>query len=189
MANESSAPAALVPRRLSLRQVEELAEWPYDEQPFYIDQVHRSLRNDVPQLMTQRVCVTWGYDDPTLPSGDQLVGFGVIHMSTNYFEVADRKQHVYIPLLSVKPKIESKGYGGSIVSHLILEAEKTVRHENKHEQKVSEQLFLDVYAKNERAIARYKKSGFRIINEANPLYDEREENAPYFVMARSLDCR
>lgn len=166
-----------------------MAKWPYDQDPFYIGQVHRSLSFDIPQLMTQRVCVTWGYDDLELPVGQQLVGFGVIHMSTNYFEVADRKRHCYIPLLSVKPKIQSKGYGGAIISHLIQVAEQTVKHENRHEQVVSEYLFLDVYAANKKAIERYKKSGFVIINEQEPLYDELESNAPYFVMARALNCR
>ncbi len=189
MASGPLVPALLVPKRLSLREVEELAEWPYDQEPFYIGQVHRSLLFDIPQLMTQRVCVTWGYFDPALPATDQLVGFGVIHMSSNYYEVTDRKMHCYIPLLSVKPKIESKGYGGSIISHLIEEAERTVRHENRHEQKVSEHLFLDVYAQNEKAIERYKKSGFVVINETAPLYDECENDAPYFVMAKALNCR
>lgn len=108
MANGPLVPAPLIPRRLSLRQVQELVEWPYASEPFYVAQVQRALQYDIPSLMEQRKCVTWGYDDPSLPGANRLIGFGVIHLSSNYYEVADRKKHVYIPLLSVKPNIPSR---------------------------------------------------------------------------------
>ena len=182
-------PSPLLPRRLSLREVQELSEWPYASEPFYVAQVQRSLLSDIPQLLQQRVCVTWGYDDADLPTAERMVGFGVIHISSNYFEVADRKMHFYIPLLSVKPKIASKGYGGSIVAHLIREAEQGVQRANRHQPQLSEYLFLDVYVENERAIECYQKQGFEIINNQSPLLDELENNSPYFVMARALNCR
>lgn len=186
MSNGPPVPAILIPKLLSLREVEELAEWPYPDEPFYVNQVHRSLVYDIPQLMAQQVCGTYGYYDPALPAGEQLVGFGVIHMSSNYYELTDRKKHCYIPLLSVKPQIESKGYGGTIVSHLSQEAARIVKHLNKQAQVISENLFLDVYVANEAAINCYRKNGFVIINESDPLIDEDEDNAPYFVMAKSV---
>ncbi len=189
MANPDLEPVKLVPERLSLREVEEIADWPYATEPFYIDQVKRSLSSDIPLLMIQGICVTWGYHDVSLNFSDKLIGVGVLQMSSGYFEVTDRKQHCYIPLLGIRPDIVSKGYGGSIVSHLVQQAEKTVRQENRSELKVYEHLFLDVYTENEKAIHCYQREGFRIINESDPFLDEDENNAPYYVMTKELNYR
>lgn len=62
-----------------------------------------------------------------------------------------------------------------------------MKHANRREQRVSEHLFLDVYVANESAIRCYTKCGFRILNAAAPFYDEQENHAPYYVMAKALN--
>ena len=184
MSSEPLVSAPLTPRLLSLREVEEIAAtWEYDPQPFYVGQVQRSLDFDIPLLMKQGICAVWGYYDPGVGQQDQPVGFGAIHLSTLYSDLTDRKPHFYIPLLSVRPKVESKGYGSSIVNHLVQEAERARSIRSNH---TSDLLFLDVYGENDRAIRCYLANGFEIINEEAPLHDEVESGAPYFVMAKLL---
>jgi ribosomal protein S18 acetylase RimI-like enzyme len=73
----------------------------------------------------------------------------------------------------VNPVIQSRGYGTSIVRHLIGEAAILARHQ----RGCHDVLFLDVYAANERAIGLYKRCGFETIT-AEPIPDPQENGAP-----------
>ena len=170
-----------------MREVQQLADWPYAKEPFYIAQVQNALLHTISFLMSEQICVTWGFDDAALPDGERLIGFGVMHLSDLYAAVTEHKRHLYIPLLSIKPNIQSKGYGRTIVQYLVEEAERSVRAvAQQRGMAISDHLFLDVYIENNDAIKCYKKCGFRIINEQSPLLDEEENNAPYFVMVKKL---
>jgi len=76
------------------------------------------------------------------------------------------------------------------VNHLIAAAE-AIR---KHRTDLADELYLDVYSRNELAIGLYAKRGFKVLNPANPIPDPAENNEPFVVMARPfslapIDCR
>jgi GNAT superfamily N-acetyltransferase len=78
------------------------------------------------------------------------------------------------------PTAESRGYGTSIVRHLIDEA--AVLASNAAAS--SDVLFLDVYETNARAINLYAKCGFTQV--AGPFADAQENGQSYIVMAKRV---
>src|SRR5271170_1987344 len=91
------------------------------------------------------------------PEGS-LVGFGTLDMSGECCEYTGGKLHPYIPLLAINPTIKSRGYGTSIVRHLIDEAALLVLRGVCHDV-----LFLDVYTTSEKAIRVYTECGFTTV--------------------------
>jgi ribosomal protein S18 acetylase RimI-like enzyme len=79
--------------------------------------------------------------------------------------------------LAVNPTISSKGYGTSILQHLIHEA-KTIA---KQTDDIHDALFLDVYITSQRAIALYERCGFVSVVPHRTLIDS-ENNLEYLVM-------
>lgn len=167
------------PLRLNSDEFREIQGWVYPTEPFYIDQVRRAIRSDIPQLVTLHGCALWGYRDPD--AGGDLVAFGTLQITDLYANEADKKEHCYIPLLSARPG--AKGYGTPIMDHLVAEAAILIRQ---HRGTLSDQLFLDVYVANKTASDRYVIAGFTILNPKSPIPDENERNEPYYVMAKNL---
>src|SRR5206468_580668 len=83
--------------------------------PFADAYVARLLQQDVPQRVTFGNCSVWIYRDP----GGSLVGFGTLDVAGDCIAYTNGKLHPYVPLLAINPTIKSKGYGTSIVRHLI----------------------------------------------------------------------
>jgi len=138
--------------------------------------VGRLLREDVPFRMRFKNGRMWAYRDPD----GQLVGFGSLDFCNDYSRYTDGLTHPYIPLLAANPGIKSRGYGTSILQHLVTEAalySKWFRYNGI--------LFLDVYSSNDRAIQLYERCQFEKIHD-EPLLDPEEDNKPYFIMARRV---
>ena len=174
------------PRRLVAKPVthaspeyREILTWNFAPEPFYIAQVARAIRADIPQLILYQDATLWVFADA---GSVDPVGFGVLTISDLYSGSTGGAPHCYIPLLSAKPG--QKGCGKPIVSHLVSEAAILANRALLGE--ISDRVFLDVYAENTDAINSYRKSGFQVLNEDAPLFDDAENNAPYFVMARNV---
>lgn len=168
-----------VPITLASPEFADLLTWPYPDQPFYQGQVRRALRDFVPELVEYKGCRVWVFRDPT----GQAVGFGTLVAIDYYARFAGGKYHPYVPVLGVHPKFYGLGYGPRIVEYLTAEAVRLVRLF----PGLSDLLFLDVYAANQKAINLYRdKFHFVVLNPDTPIPDEKENNEPYFVMAKSL---
>lgn len=154
-----------------------LLTWPFPESPFYMGQVKRVLQNDVAQRSADGWCLIWLYRDAM----GNTVGFGTLDLCEDYAPFAEDKPHPYIPVLAVHPNFQNRGHGRRIVQHLVAHAAIAVR-KLPH---VSTLLFLDVYKANP-AISLYQKCGFEILNPDSPIPDRKENNEPYFVMARNV---
>lgn len=146
--------------------------WPYSD-PF----VGRLLREDVPQRVLFGNCRVWVYREP---AGD-LVGFGTLDVCDDYADYTLGRGHPYIPLLAVNPTVKSRGYGTSIVRHLVDEAALLAYQPGG----CHNVLFLDVYITSERAIRLYSECGFQVV-EPEPRRDDLEGGRQYLVMARSV---
>lgn len=179
-------PPPLTPIRIQhirAKEYHEILQWTFPSDPFFVEQVGRSIAHDVPQffLLGNRFTL-WGYRDAQV--GQQLVGFGCHMIADYYCDFTNGVKHCYIPLLSVNPGIQSRGYGRAIVEHLVAVAQ------NEHAQQplgtLSDYLFLDVYTANDRAIKLYEKCQFTILNKSNPIPDPDENQEPYYVMASHL---
>jgi ribosomal protein S18 acetylase RimI-like enzyme len=144
--------------------------------PFTNPYVQRLLRDDIPQRVRFGHCRIWIYRDPD----GRLVGFGTLDHCDDYAAYTSGLSHSYIPLLAVDPTIESRGYGTSIVHHLIEEA--TVLMSDP--ATCHDVLFLDVYESNKRAIRLYTKCDFRTV--AGPFSDPQEGGQSYVVMAKRI---
>ena len=90
-----------------------ISGWPFAD-PF----VARLLREDIPRRSVFSFCQIWAYRDPY----NQLVGFGTLDFCRDYEAFTSGHIHAYIPLLAINPTIPSRGFGTSIVRHLIAEA-------------------------------------------------------------------
>lgn len=184
MDDQTQAPIPLTPRVLSLPEVVHLASWPFSQDEFYVRQVQRSLRTTIPLRMERGGwIVAFGYDDPSLSSADQLIGFGIIELLTEYPHLTEGKHHFYVPLLGVRPGIKSKKYGSRILNHLTQFAAQQMQY---YSDSVANHLFLDVYVANTRAIDCYTELGFVAIDKDHPISDPAEDGEPYIVMAKKL---
>lgn len=159
----------------------ELLSWSYPSEPFYVDQVRRALHESIPQLVLFQSVALWAYHDADETSA--LVAFGTLQITDEYSRDSGGLEHCYIPLLSAKPG--AKGYGPAIVEHLTAEAAILVNRT--YQGRISNRLFLDVYQENTPASGLYTRCGFTRVNPDRLLYDEKEGNQPYFVMAKSLE--
>ncbi len=126
--------------------------------------------------MTFGNCSFWVYRDP----GGSLVGFGTIDVADDCGAYTRGKLHPYIPLLAINPTIKSKGYGTSIVKHLIGEAALITST-----SQTSDVLFLDVYVDNKKAVDLYDGLGFQQISP-EPIPDPAENGRPFIVMGRRV---
>lgn len=170
----SVTPVPLVPVRIGLNSTEfvEICGWDFGDDEYVI----RLLREDIPERLRSCSGQIWIYRDPQ----DLVVGFGTLDIRDHYSDFTEGAIHPYIPLLAVNPAIKSRGFGTSIVTHLIGEAANlAVRGD------CFDVLFLDVYASNERAIDLYKRCGFFTVSK-EPRLDPDEHNRPYIIMARGL---
>jgi GNAT superfamily N-acetyltransferase len=165
-------PIPLTPTAISPDSEEFLAisGWPFAD-PF----VSRLLRDDIPLRVRLGNGQVWIYRDPD----GRLVGFGTLDVCDDYRAYTDGQFHPYIPLLAVNPTIPSRGYGTSIVRHLIGEAALLARQT----AGCAGVLFLDVYTTSLKAIKVYTECGFVSITE-QPLPDPQEDDKPYIVMAK-----
>jgi ribosomal protein S18 acetylase RimI-like enzyme len=157
---------------LNSPEFKEICGWPFVD-PF----VGRLLRDDIPQRMFFGNGRTWVYRDPE----NRLVGFGTIDVCEDCAEFTAGKPHPYIPLLAANPTIQSRGYGTSIVRHLIGEAVLLTRQPHG----CHDILFLDVYTTNDKAIGLYEKCGFETMSP-EPILDSDENGALYIIMAKRL---
>jgi ribosomal protein S18 acetylase RimI-like enzyme len=135
---------------------------------------------DIPErVVLSDKCRIWVYRDPH----GELVGFGTLDVCEEYRDFIEGHPHPYIPLLAVNPTMEGRGYGKSIVRHLIGEAALlTGGSAGCHDV-----LFLDVYTSNDRAIGLYEKCGFAKVSD-EPRPDPNEDNRPYLIMARRVSA-
>lgn len=144
--------------------------------PFADTFVRRLLQEDIPQRVQFGNCGIWTFRDPD----GSLVGFGTLDLCLDCREFTNGKLHPYIPLLAINPTIKSRGYGTSIVRHLIDEAALVALPGVCHGV-----LFLDVYTTSEKAIQVYKDCGFiSITPESIP--DPRENGKTYIIMAKRV---
>jgi GNAT superfamily N-acetyltransferase len=148
-----------------------ISDWPFAD-PF----VKRLLQEDIPQRVQFGSCNIWTYRDPD----GSLVGFGTLDVCGECRDFTDGKDHPYIPLLAKNPTIKSRGYGTSIVRHLIDEAALLACSGQCHDV-----LFLDVYTTSVKAIDVYKECGFVIVSP-EPISDPQEDGKTYIVMAKRI---
>jgi GNAT superfamily N-acetyltransferase len=153
------------------REFHAIASWPFADQF-----VNRLLQEDVPQRVQFGNCRIWTYRDPD----GSLVGFGTLDVCAECAAFTGGKPHPYIPLLAVNPTIKSRGYGTSIVRHLIDEAALLALVGLCHDV-----LFLDVYTTSEKAIRVYAECGFVTVSPV-PIPDPQEGGKTYIVMARRV---
>ena len=171
--NESE-PITLTPTQIQLNSPEfqAISRWPYAD-----SFVARLLQSDIPQRVRFGNCRVWIYRDPE----GSLVGFGTLDVCHDYKSFTNNQAHPYIPLLAINPTIKSKGYGTSIVQHLIDEAALLAcTPETCHDV-----LFLDVYTSSEKAINVYSKCGFVSLND-DPIPDDHADDKLYIVMAKRV---
>lgn len=171
MANGPPIPLTAVPISLDSPEYAAICGWPFTD-PY----VARLLSQDVPQRKVFGYCSIWTYREP----GGSLVGFGTLDRSKDCAVYVNGNLHPYIPLLAVNPTIKSKGYGTSIVSHLIGEAALLASR-----RMCCDVLFLDVYTTNLKAITLYKSLGFGEISPA-PIPDPDEDGKPFVIMGRRV---
>jgi len=156
---------------LDSSEFQAISGWPFAD-PF----VRRLMQEDIPQRVQFGNCNIWTYRDPD----GSLVGFGTLDMSGECSEFAGGKLHPYIPVLAINPTIKSRGYGTSIVRHLIDEAALLAYRGLCHHV-----LFLDVYTTSEKAIRVYTECGFVTVSP-EPIPDPQEHGKTYIVMARRI---
>lgn len=140
--------------------------------------VSRLLRDDIPQRMKFGKGRFWAYIEP---SKRVIVGFGTIDLCTDYRDFANNKPHPYIPLLAVHPDHRGRGYGKSILWHLIGEAALLAY---RREIACHDIVFLEVYTFSSAAIALYEKCGFTKVRD-DPVLDPIEQKS-YFIMAKRV---
>ena len=161
-----STPIELLPVPIELDSSEFVAicGWAFED-----DYVGRLLKNDIPRRVLRGSCRVWVYENPDR----QLVGFGTIDVCSDYSEsYTGGRPHPYIPLLAVEPGMRGRGYGKSIVQHLIdLAALLALGPGGCHDV-----LFLDVYRDNDKAINLYERCGFGIV-EREPRSDPDENGS------------
>ncbi len=142
--------------------------------PFADSFVLRLLQTDISQRDELSQAQIYAYRDPA----GHLVGFGVLDLALEYPASTGGLPHPYIPLIAVNPSIPSRGYGTSIVQHLIGESTVLVR-----EQGCAPDIYLDVYITSLKAIALYTRLGFVRI-DIEPIPDPLENGLPYLVMVQ-----
>lgn len=127
----------------------------------------------------------WGFVDPL--AGRELVGFGTIQISCLHSVYTSGLPHFYIPALSLRPGVQSYGYGRSIVEYLIAEAAVWSVRWQEADVPPAPYLLLDVYTANTRAIELYRdRCQFVVLNPDYPDPDPDESNEPYYVMGRNV---
>lgn len=117
----------------------------------------------------------WAYKDPQ----QNIVGFGTLDFCDECSQFTEGKPHAYIPLLAVHPDMLGRGYGKSILNHLVEEAEYMVAEE----KELHHAVFLDVYEFSTVAMSLYARCGFVRLN--GPIVDP-ENGANFFVMAKRV---
>ena len=122
------------------------------------------------------IAIFWTYRDPD----GSLIGFGTLDVCGECGEFTGGKLHPYLPLLAINPTIKSRGYGTSIVRHLIDEAALLALRGLCHDV-----LFLDVYTASEKAIRVYTECGFATVSP-EPIPDPQEGGKTYIVMAKRI---
>ena len=137
--------------------------------------VGRLLREDVPQRVVYGDGRVWVYRD----SDGRLAGLGTLDVCEEYCNGTARHPHPYIPLLAVNPSLMNRGYGTSILRHLVGEA--ALRALLLGCQDI---LYLDVYATSTTAIRMYESNGFVKLSDM-PTMDP-VEGKPYFIMSRRV---
>lgn len=171
MAQPPPIPLTAVLIRLDGNEFQAISGWPYAD-PF----VRSLLQEDIPQRVQFGNCSVWTYRDPD----GSLVGFGTLDVCSECSEFTGGKFHPYIPLLAINPTIKSRGYGTSIVHHLIGEAALLALRGLCHDV-----LFLDVYTTSEKAIRVYTRCGFATVSP-EPIPHPKEGGKTYIVMAKRI---
>lgn len=166
-------PVTLTPIQVGLGSGEfrAISGWPFTD-----SFVARLLHDDIPQRVQFGNCRLWVYRDPE----ERLVGFGALDVCGECRKFTGGRDHPYIPLLAINPTIKSKGYGTSIVRHLVDESALLAMQGLCHDV-----LFLDVYTSSMKAISVYTACGFVPITP-HPIPDPQEGGQTYTVMARSV---
>ncbi len=128
-----------------------IAAWPFED-----DFVARLLADDIPLRVTFGSGQIWAYLDPQRT----VVGFGTLDVCLDCSQYTDGKPHAYTPLLAVHPAMQGRGYGRSILNHLIGESACKVTDIGD----LHPALFLDAYERSVAAIGLYRRCGFVTLN-------------------------
>jgi len=170
-----SAPIPLIAVDIDIDEDEydQLRGWPYADKDAYIRVL---LETDIPRRVIAGECCVWIYKDPE----DRVAGFGTIDVCLDYARHTDGERHTYLPLLAVNPALLGRGFGRTILEHLIGDAARIVREGNHFPA-----LFLDVYVWNEKAIRLYERNGFGYVDD-EPIPDPDRPGDHYVVMARRV---
>ena len=108
------------------------------------------------------------------------MGFGTLDLCCEYPGFSAGRNHPYIPLLAVHPDFQRRGYGRSILRHLIAEAAFMAK-----QHQCQDILYLNVYIDSLKARALYEKSGFETIRSV-PIADPEEGGRVFVVMAKRV---
>jgi ribosomal protein S18 acetylase RimI-like enzyme len=150
---------------------EALRQWRFED-----EFVARILADDIPQRTKYQNGRIWVYLDPE----KNIVAFGTLSICHDYALLTDGKPHLYIPLLAVHPDQRGRGYGRSVVEHLVGEAACIVQADPAHFHSA---VFLDVYDESVAAFNLYQKCGFATLG--NPIVDPLNGKV-YRIMAKRV---
>lgn len=171
-------------------ELREIQSWQYADSPFFVAQMRRFLDLEIPHRLrffgpgTGRSPTTlFVYRDPA--ADNEIVGFATLCRESEHAYFTGGVPHYYIPVLSVKPGRDGKGYGKAIVDHLVETA--AVGRKLSPPRSVDDRLFLDVYVANQAARGLYaNKCDFETLNPGNPIPDPAENDELYVVMAKNV---
>lgn len=139
--------------------------------------VARILADDIPQRIKYQSGAIWAYLDPD----KTIVAFGTLSVCDDYAALTGGKLHTYIPLLAVHPDLRGRGYGRSVVDHLIDEAACIVKSRS---PVLHHAVFLDVYNESVAALNLYTGCGFQSLGNT-PFVDPLNQKL-YRVMAKRV---
>lgn len=159
----------------------DILQWPVA--PFFT----RIARDDIPTRFNYGSCHAYAYYDYNNPETYERipVGFGSLDLCDDWGDFTDQKEHFYIPLLAKNPDIARKGYGSSILDHLIGQAAAMILLHRNAGSDLHHSLLLDVYMSSEDAIKLYNRFGFTSLTP-RPLQDADQNNDLFIVMAKRI---
>jgi len=114
-----------------------------------------------------RDCLLAGYHNIVLVRGEEVAGYGVLSVAAG---------EAHILNLCVDPECRSRGYGAKLLDEMLFRARAaSVR-----------QVFLEVRPSNERALALYRKKGFRQVANRPAYYQAHDGREDAAILVKKL---
>jgi len=114
-----------------------------------------------------RDCLLAGYACIVLEREEQVVGYSILSVAAG---------EAHILNLCVDPNFRQLGYGEKLLDELLIRAETAEVRE----------IFLEVRPSNEKAIALYRKKGFRLIARRPAYYQASEGREDAAVLSKRI---